>query len=252
MASPYHQPPLPDDESDDEGNPFDHSYDPNASTDMIPLTQAMPGRRTGNPPYSTSPPVPPYGERPTSRYTLSESYVPPAGQSSSTNLGGAFSTGRVQFPDPSGGRPGSSMSNMTEDWIQRQQPVAVAQADLRRYQTRRVKLNQGNVFTADYPYSSSPIYGCSFKVFQVQSKMPLNQNGETLNPAHWNSHICDVLPLSFSSLIIPDTAATCDPDDFTPERGYTLRQAMYNRQTELLIAITYYNVFPLLQHGLIR
>src|SRR6202035_972182 len=39
-----------------------------------------------------------------------------------------------------------------------------------------------------------------------------------------------------------DTAATCDPDDFNPEAGYTLRTAMYNRQTELLIAITYYNV----------
>ena len=38
-----------------------------------------------------------------------------------------------------------------------------------------------------------------------------------------------------------DTAAACDPDDFTVENGYTLRPAMYNRQTELLIAITYYN-----------
>lgn len=39
-----------------------------------------------------------------------------------------------------------------------------------------------------------------------------------------------------------DTAATCDPDDFTPANGYTLRPAMYGRKTELLIAITYYNV----------
>jgi chitin synthase len=39
-----------------------------------------------------------------------------------------------------------------------------------------------------------------------------------------------------------DTAATCDPDDFVPENGYNLRPAMYGRQTELLIAITYYNV----------
>ena len=45
------------------------------------------------------------------------------------------------------------------------------------------------------------------------------------------------------TLTRPDTAATCDPDDFTIENGYTLRPAMYNRQTELLIAITYYNVF---------
>ena len=47
-----------------------------------------------------------------------------------------------------------------------------------------------------------------------------------------------------SDLDPQDTAATCDPDDFTPQNGYTLRPAMYNRQTELLIAITYYNVFP--------
>lgn len=37
------------------------------------------------------------------------------------------------------------------------------------------------------------------------------------------------------------TAATCDPDDFTLKNGYNLRPAMYNRHTELLIAITYYN-----------
>jgi len=240
MANTYYRPPSVEDESDDEGNPFDHSYDPNAPTDRIPLTQAMPDRRASNPPYATSGPVPPFVERPASRYTLSESYVPPAAQSSSTNLG----TGRAQFPEASGGRPGSSMSNVTEDWIQRQQPVAASQADLRRYHTRRVKLNQGHVFSADYPYLSSPIFSCSFKVFQVQSKMPLNKNGEMWNPDHWNSHICDVFFLSLSVLTVPDTAATCDPDDFTSENGYTLRQAMYNRRTELLIAITYYNVFP--------
>ena len=39
-----------------------------------------------------------------------------------------------------------------------------------------------------------------------------------------------------------DTAATCDPDDFTTENGYNLRPAMYHRETEMLIAITYYNV----------
>ncbi|KAB8246528.1 chitin synthase-domain-containing protein [Aspergillus flavus] len=37
------------------------------------------------------------------------------------------------------------------------------------------------------------------------------------------------------------TAATCDPDEFTLRNGYNLRASMYNRSTELLIAITYYN-----------
>ncbi|KAJ4302455.1 Chitin synthase, class 3 [Collariella sp. IMI 366227] len=37
------------------------------------------------------------------------------------------------------------------------------------------------------------------------------------------------------------TAATCDPNDFTIRNGYNLRPRMYNRHTELMIAITYYN-----------
>ena len=37
------------------------------------------------------------------------------------------------------------------------------------------------------------------------------------------------------------TAATVDPDDFSEGTGYSLRTKMYNRQTELLIAVTSYN-----------
>jgi chitin synthase len=37
------------------------------------------------------------------------------------------------------------------------------------------------------------------------------------------------------------SAATCDPDEFTRENGWILRQVMYNRPTELLIAVTSYN-----------
>jgi hypothetical protein len=190
MATPYHRP--GEDESDDEANPFN----PNSSTDRIPLTQAFaaPDQRTSVPPYTTSPPIP-YNERPASRYTLSESYVPPA-QTSTTNLGG-FGPGRVHFPDPSGGRPVSVMSNMTEDWIERQQPVQPSQADLRRYPTRRVRLNKGNVFTANYPYYHHFRKFADLLVFPVPSKMLLNQNGGMLSLAPWNSHICDVFPLLF-------------------------------------------------------
>jgi len=159
MDSGYHRRPLSqaEDDSDEELNPFDPSLDPNASTDRIPLTQAMPGHRVPVPPYAASPPLGPYPDRPASRYTLSESYVPGA-QTSATNLGGPGATpgfGRVAFPEPTGQRPVSVMSNVTEDWIQRQQPVQASQADLRRYQTRRVRLNQGNVFSADYAYRSN-------------------------------------------------------------------------------------------------
>ena len=34
---------------------------------------------------------------------------------------------------------------------------------------------------------------------------------------------------------------TCDPDDFTRVNGWSLRAVNFNRQTDLLIAITYYN-----------
>jgi chitin synthase len=37
------------------------------------------------------------------------------------------------------------------------------------------------------------------------------------------------------------TAATCDPDDFTEENGWSLRPKLYNRDTEILIAVTSYN-----------
>jgi len=37
------------------------------------------------------------------------------------------------------------------------------------------------------------------------------------------------------------TAATCDPDFFTPANGYALRQRIFNRETELLIAVTSFN-----------
>lgn len=37
------------------------------------------------------------------------------------------------------------------------------------------------------------------------------------------------------------TAATCDPKDFVND-GYTLRQPMLGRKTELFIVLTMYNV----------
>jgi len=37
------------------------------------------------------------------------------------------------------------------------------------------------------------------------------------------------------------SAATCDPDEFTERNGWSLRTKMYNRETELLIAVTSYN-----------
>lgn len=189
MDHGYHRRPLSqaEDESDDDGNPFNADLDPNASTDRIPLTQGM---QRPVPPFSASPRpprTPPYDDRPTSRYTLSESYVPGA---QPPPFGAGFGPG----VDPTGGRPLSVMSNMTEDWIQRQQPVLASQADLRRYQTRRVRLNQGNVFSAEYPYAHLQFL-LILLVFLALSKMPLSQSGEIPSLVHWNSHICAVCSL---------------------------------------------------------
>lgn len=54
---------------------------------------------------------------------------------------------------------------------------------------------------------------------------------------------------SLSYSLLPDadvshmryTAATCDPDDFTESNGWSLRTKLYNRETEILIAVTSYN-----------
>ena len=156
MASPYHRPGSQDGESDDERDPFSGTYDPNASTDRIPLTQAIPDQRVA-PPYAGSPPPSGSYDRPASRYTLSESYVPSAQPTQRPAQGFPpvdfnAPVQRVRFPDVPGQRPISVMSNISEDWIARQQPVEASQADLRRYQTRRVKLTRGSIFSADYPY----------------------------------------------------------------------------------------------------
>jgi hypothetical protein len=162
MDSPYQRRPLPqhDDDSDEETNPFNNPLDPAASTDRIPLTQDISGQRQ----YSTTPPLQAgsYNERPASRYTLSESYVP--GAQSNLSVGGQ-GPGGVHFSDPTGGRPSSVMSNVTDDWIRRQQPLEPSQADLRRYPTRRVKLTQGNVFSAEYAY-------CHFGFSRVNGSVP--------------------------------------------------------------------------------
>lgn len=42
------------------------------------------------------------------------------------------------------------------------------------------------------------------------------------------------------------SAATVDPDDFTPANGWSLRTSNYNRPTEILIAVTSYNEDKLL------
>ena len=133
------------------------------------------------------------------------------------NTGPTFSGTTLQ--DPQAGYPGGQPSpydraDSTEAWRQRQAPNA---GSMRRYATRKVKLVQGSVLSVDYPVPSA-IQNA------VQAKYRSDLEGGREEFTHMRY-----------------TAATCDPNEFTLKNGYNLRPAMYNRHTELLIAITYYN-----------
>ncbi|OJD12692.1 chitin synthase G [Blastomyces percursus] len=151
--------------------------------------------------------------RPPSRYSLTESYVTDHPQSQD-HYGGHMENPAAGFGVP--GRVPSpytrSETSSTEAWRQRQAP-----GNLRRYATRKVKLVQGSVLSVDYPVPSA-IQNA------VQAKYRNDLEGGSEEFTHMRY-----------------TAATCDPNEFTLHNGYNLRPAMYNRHTELLIAITYYN-----------
>ncbi|GAB1198999.1 hypothetical protein APSETT444_008331 [Aspergillus pseudonomiae] len=101
-----------------------------------------------------------------------------------------------------------------DSWRQRQTPAPSA---LRRYPTRRINLVQGSVLSVDYPVPSAIRNA-------IQPKYRDAGEGFAEEFTH-----------------LRYTAATCDPDEFTLRNGYNLRPSIYNRSTELLIAITYYN-----------
>lgn len=171
--------------------------------------------------------TPPF--RPTSAYSLSESYAPNAGI---TRVGGGGQTPVPQFGTEYGGGgapanyqggfaadPGYNMGPDVvdnDDWVQRQNPMAAPSGGLKRYATRKVKLIQGSVLSIDYPVPSAI----------RNAVQPQYRNAEGSNE--------EFVKMRY-------TAATCDPNDFTLKNGYDLRPRMYNRHTELLIAITYYN-----------
>ncbi|VDB96839.1 unnamed protein product [Peniophora sp. CBMAI 1063] len=85
---------------------------------------------------------------------------------------------------------------------------------IKRGVTKKVKLVNGN-FITEYPVPT-PVYSAIESKYTADSK-----NNE------------------FSHMRY--TAATVDPDDFHEAGGWSLRTKMYNRQTELLIAVTSYN-----------
>ncbi|KAI5812360.1 chitin synthase-domain-containing protein [Pyronema omphalodes] len=181
--STYHMPPPRDYDSDDEH-------------EKVPLNNV------GGSPFDER-------NQQAGGYSLSESYGPPGAP------GGEGTDPTVQFGVP--GRAASPYArsdgaSSTEAWRQRQAP-----ASLRRYGTRKIRLQQ-QVLSIDYPVPSA-----IQNAVQAKYRQPDVEGGSE----------------EFTHMRY--TAATCDPDDFTLKNGYNLRPAMYNRHTELLIAITYYN-----------
>ncbi|GAB1206093.1 hypothetical protein APSETT445_004774 [Aspergillus pseudonomiae] len=163
--------------------------------------------------------------RPTSGYSLTETYAPDAGfHDPYSTTGSVYSGQSAENPAAAFGVPGRvaspyarSETSSTEAWRQRQAPGGAGGGGLRRYATRKVKLVQGSVLSVDYPVPSA-----IQNAIQAKYRNDLEGGSEEFTHMRY-------------------TAATCDPNDFTLHNGYNLRPAMYNRHTELLIAVTYYN-----------
>lgn len=158
--------------------------------------------------------------RPVSAYSLTESYapdagttVPGAGVGGYNNEYGGAGGYNAEFPTGDPGHPPSAVGD-EDSWLNRQQ--VPAGGGLGRSKTRRVKLVQGSVLSIDYPVPSAIKNAIQPKYRDVEG------GNEEFTKMRY-------------------TAATCDPNDFTLKNGYDLRPRMYNRHTELCIAITYYN-----------
>ncbi|KAI9048749.1 hypothetical protein LZ554_007580 [Drepanopeziza brunnea f. sp. 'monogermtubi'] len=211
----YHLPPHDDEEESPGHQPLLHTQGPSG-----PFTSPYDSNdgylRTGTPPV-----------RPTSTYSLTESYAVPGGGApvpyTSSDYGGsvgstAFGHNLEDTPYPRSESPYSRAdTNSTEAWRQRQAPAVGPGGGLKRYATRKVKLVQGTVLSVDHPVPSA-----IKNAVQAKYRNDVEGGNEEFSTMRY-------------------TAATCDPDEFTLKNGYNLRPAMYNRHTELLIAITYYN-----------
>ncbi|KAJ5689203.1 Chitin synthase C [Penicillium macrosclerotiorum] len=142
-------------------------------------------------------------------------YLPPYSDTTSISTGSYYrgTHGAQEFELSEGINP-DAISTVSKRWALRQKP---ALSTLRRYPTRRIKLVKGTVLSVDYPVPSAIQNAIEPKYRDLEG----GQNEEFTHMRY--------------------TAATCDPDEFTLDHGYNLRPSMYNRHTEMLIAITYYN-----------
>ncbi|KAF5092536.1 hypothetical protein D0Z03_002816 [Geotrichum reessii] len=114
----------------------------------------------------------------------------------------------LQMPEP---RPNSVNTDMIDaSWEYRQQQTVGE-----NYTKRQVNLVNG-VFRAEYPVPSLVKASVEPKYIDLE--------GASTEFTHMRY-----------------TAATVDPDNFDEDHGYVLRAKEYNRETELMIAVTYYS-----------
>jgi chitin synthase len=132
-------------------------------------------------------------------------------------------------------RPPSAFGHPESSWAERQQHPGTRASDggLKRRNTRKIKLiegREGPVLSTNYPVPSA-----------IKNATEARYRSEGTSE-------------EFTQMRY--TAATCDPNDFTLLNGYTLRPRIYNRHTELVVAITYYNedkvLFARTLHGVMQ
>lgn len=117
-----------------------------------------------------------------------------------------------------------SVVSVETNWRRRQ--------TIKRGVTRKVKLIKGN-FITEYTVPTAVRNA-------IESKYTSTQNTEfsyVESVFSDSMQRTDTTPTSHMRY----TAATCDPDDFTEANGWSLRTRLYNRETELLVAVTSYN-----------
>lgn len=210
-------------ETDIRLNQYDHNLAPGRDEAGQSL---LSDRSSPNFEYSAYGAGPPVSISPTSMYSATNPYTSSATpmQYQMIEQGDIGHVEQYQPYNGGGGQyyprpPSTSPSDVEQNWVQRQQQPQTSpeSGGLKRSRTRKVKLVQGSILSVDYPVPSA-----------VQNAIEARyRNDET------------GFEDEFTKLRY--TAATCDPNDFTLQNGFNLRPRMYNRHTELLIAITYYN-----------
>ncbi|CAI7610881.1 unnamed protein product [Penicillium manginii] len=182
--------------------------------------QIQPSQPLLQPPNShlgppSHPPPDPYGGPEQSLSLPLPRYPSPYRTSATLSASSCYSEAQDgESPAPSEHLNNETGSTTSKRWAARQRATS---GIIRRYPTRRIKLVKGTVLSVDHPVPSAIRNA-------VQHKYRDLEGGSSEEFTHMRY-----------------TAATCDPDEFTLQHGYNLRPSMYNRHTEMLIAITYYN-----------